>query len=275
MATFSHVPTPSTAGELLFQSYLERMQYRYEFEKDFPGTSKRPDFSVFMDREYLFDVKDFDPCTPLGGGAYDPYTRIREKILAGRKKFKSFKEYPCSLVLRNNGHALVDAETPIVMLGAMYGDSGFRIPIDTVTGTASGEPTHAFLGRGRMFSHGNADNPHNTTISSLVTLREVAVGQRRIDRLWQERRRTDRNYGKADPFKAYEELCGEAASRFRDFDPDEKQLGVIVWENAVARIPLSRDLFTGPYDERWGFDDNQQHIVFTGEKLGELNGVKS
>ena len=57
---------------------------------------------------------------------------------------------------------------------------------------------------------------------------------------------------------------------FPGFDPDEKQVGVIVWENAVARIPLSRELFTGPYDERWGFDGNVQHIVFTGEKLAEL-----
>jgi len=28
---------PITAGELLFQNYLDAMDYPYEFEKEFPG----------------------------------------------------------------------------------------------------------------------------------------------------------------------------------------------------------------------------------------------
>jgi len=246
------------------------MHYPYEFEKQFPGKIKRPDYTVCMGREFLFDVKDFDPYVPEGGGAYDPYVQIRGKIQAGWKKFKEFKEYPCSLVVRNNGNVLVDTENRMTMLGAMYGDSGFRVPIDPTSGMASGEPSHAFLGRGKMFRYGDADNAHNRTISALITLRHVAVGQRRIDRLWQERRRTEQDFGKANPFAAYDELCEEAAKRFTKFDPEEKQLGVIVWENAVARIPLSRELFNGPYDKRWGFEDGRQSIVFQGEKLAHL-----
>jgi hypothetical protein len=268
MATL--VPVPTTVGELLFQDYLDAMQYPYEFEKEFPGKAKRPDFTVTRDREFLFDVKDFDPCVPEGGGAYDPYIHIREKIVAGRKKFREFKEYPCSVVLRNNGRALVEIERPLTVLGAMYGDAGFRVPIDTTTGEACGEPTDAFLGRGKMLRYGDASNVSNKTISALITLRYVGVGARRIDQLWAERRQTEMDFGKADPLSAYSELCEEAAKRFQNFDPVEKQLGMIVWENAVARIPLSRELFKGPYDERWGFEDNKQRIVYRGEKLAAL-----
>jgi len=76
-------PLPTTAGELLFRDYLDAMQYAYEFEKEFPGKAKRPDFTVAKNGLFLFDVKDFDRSTLLGDGAYDPYPLIREKIDAG------------------------------------------------------------------------------------------------------------------------------------------------------------------------------------------------
>jgi len=174
-------------------------------------------------------------------------------------------------VLWNNGRPGVHLERPEIMLGAMYGDAGFRIPIDTTIGAASGDPTHAFLGGGKMFRYGDGDNAKNTTISALITLRYVVVGSRRIDRIWKERKRVDKNFGKLDPMAAVQELFTEAAQRYPNFDAEEKQLGVIVWENAVARIPLSRALFTGPYDERWGYEVNHQSIIFRGEKLTALN----
>jgi len=37
------------------------MDYPYEFEKEFPGKSKRPDYTVTKNGVFLFDVKDFDP----------------------------------------------------------------------------------------------------------------------------------------------------------------------------------------------------------------------
>ena len=67
------------------------------------------------------------------------------------------------------------------------------------------------------------------------------------------------------PHLDVEETLAAAAKEFPNFDIGEKQLGVIVWENAVARMPLSRELFTGPYDERWGYEDGQQSIAFRGE----------
>jgi hypothetical protein len=72
------------------------------------------------------------------------------------------------------------------------------------------------------------------------------------------------------PQLSIEESIAAAHERYPDFDSEERQLGVIVWENAVARIPLSRDLFTGLYDERWGVEGDDQRIVFRGEKLAEL-----
>jgi hypothetical protein len=164
--------SPTTHGELLFQDYLNAMRDPYEFEKEFPGKKKRPDYTVNRNGVFLFDVKDFEPSMPIVSGfsAYDPYPRIREKIDQGRKKFKEFKDYPCSLVLKNNGNALVHLENPAIMLGSMYGDAGFTVPVYVGDGPMPSERpdvSRAFLHRGKMIL---ADRFHNTTISALITL---------------------------------------------------------------------------------------------------------
>jgi hypothetical protein len=262
MATPKHAPVPTTTGELLFQAYLDAMRYAYEFEKEFPGKSQRPDYTISRDGVFLFDVKDFDENLPLhGGGFYDPYPRIREKIDEGRKKFKQFKEFPCSLVLKNNGNAFVHLESVDIMLGAMYGDSGLTFPVDTKLGKAAGPLKRAFLSRGKMV---RPTHSQNTTISALLTLRHVGVGMRQYQQILKEY-----------PTLSMEQTLAAAAERFPNFDLGEKQLGVLVWENAVARIPLSRELFTGPYDERWGAKGNHQGIVFRGEKLAGLSEDES
>lgn len=47
--------------------------------------------------------------------------------------------------------------------------------------------------------------------------------------------------------------------------------GVIVWENHFARVPFPRTIFCGPYDERWGKDENQLKRLFIGEALANID----
>jgi hypothetical protein len=120
-------------------------------------------------------------------------------------------------------------------------------------------PAHGAPGRGKMI---RPKHNQNTTISALITLRHTAVGRRRLRKIWDE-----------FPNLNVNEAIQAAIERFPNFDVGEKRLGVIVWENAVARIRLSRDLFTGPYDLRWGAEGDNQRIVFCGKKLSELEDV--
>jgi hypothetical protein len=250
-----------TVGEQLFEKYLNEMRYAFEFEKEYEGKKKRPDYTITKDgSKSLFDAKDFDPMRPAPEfSQFDPYSRLRQRIDDGRKKFKEFKEFPCCIVLRNTGNVFVDLETPSIVLGAMYGDAGFKIPIYVGNGlspTPSPAPEQAFLAGGKMVHKNQAQN---TTISALITLRHVAVGMRRMRAIFREH-----------PDLGTPESVQIAYERFPNFDVEERRLGVIVWENAVARIPLSRGLFTGPYDLRWGVEGENQTIVFEGEKLREL-----
>lgn len=47
----------------------------------------------------------------------------------------------------------------------------------------------------------------------------------------------------------------------------ECELGVIVWENMLARIQFPRELFRGRFDERYGLNGDNIGRVFTGDGL--------
>jgi hypothetical protein len=120
-----------TEGERRFETYLKAMGYPFEFEKPYPGKSKRPDYSVTLgSATYVFDVKDADPdAMPPGFFQSDPHPEIIERIKAGQKKFKEFRESPCCVVMQNNGNISAMFEEPTAVLGAMYGRIGFRDPL--------------------------------------------------------------------------------------------------------------------------------------------------
>jgi hypothetical protein len=42
----------------------------------------------------------------------------------GQKKFKEFKEFPCCVVMQNNGNISMMVEEPAAVLGGMYAESG-------------------------------------------------------------------------------------------------------------------------------------------------------
>jgi hypothetical protein len=240
-----------TFSESLFEEYLlSQGMTTFVFEKEWEQIPTHPDYAVYHnDGGYIFDVKEFPLQPPPTGLAFrDPYARIREKINHVGKQFKYFKDKSCCLVLYSFD-PLVWLETPLIVFSAMYGDLGVAIPFDPETGTvASDSSTPSFLYRGKMYRF-ESSRSQNTTISALVTLRHVPVGQVRYRLL------------------LHESLKGghPTAPEDVDFDIEEKHPAVIVWENAFARIRFPRELFSGPYDERWGLDGNVITRVFAGE----------
>jgi hypothetical protein len=58
-----------------------------------------------------------------------------------------------------------------------------------------------------------------------------------------------------------------------EIDIEEMQPSVIVWENAFARIPFPRAFFTGPYDQRWGVQDNIVSRIFAGTKIKTIQNI--
>ncbi len=249
-----------TFSEKLFEEYLVLQDMTsFEFEKEWEGIPTHPDYTVYHNNStFIFDVKEFD-YRPLHPGQIvfdNPCDRIREKIneVRKRKQFKYFKDKPCCLVLYTHD-PMVELHEWTTMLGAMYGDFGVTMLFDTENGSAVPDSTRqAFLTDGKMFRY-ESSKPQNQTISALVTLRYIHVGQRRYRKIFRE------------SLKSVEPMADI------DFDVDEKRVGVIVWENAHARVPLPRDMFLGSYDVRWGVEGDVITQIFTGKGILELEDL--
>jgi hypothetical protein len=247
-----------TEGEQRFEEYLNAMGYAFEREKPYPGKKKKPDYTVTHNGVFLAEVKDADPYLPEARfGQFDPHEKIVERLNAARKQLGEYKEFPCCVVLQNNGNVHMDIEHPAVVLGVMYGRIAWSVPVYV----GDGPPPKEKPSIERVFGRGAEMQPNkNTTISALVTLRRIGVGQRRLRRIRQD-----------NPSLSFEEGLNVAAERFGPDFFGELQQGVIVWENAYARIPLSRELFRGPYDERYGLDGSDITRVFCGSAFEEFD----
>jgi hypothetical protein len=209
-------------------------------------------------------VKDIKPEENvwLGFQQVDLYPRIREKIGAGRKKFKEFKEYCCALVLYSAEPERIGLLEENTMLGAMYGNSGFACLVNNSTGAR--EVSHiqpAFLRGGKMLRPGRP-TPENTTISAIITLTEIRPHYERLLDMMDEY-----------PAMNVAELQGQAERVIPDFAPNRGLPRVIVWHNAVARIGFPENLFRGPYDTHLGTvregDELSQRVTYRGHLLPE------
>jgi hypothetical protein len=152
-------------------------------------------------------------------------------------------------VLRNLGNPFVTLSLPDVMLGAMYGDSGFTFPVDTKTGVGdASQAKHAFSGKGKMVRP-NWSLPQNTTISALITLGSILHYELLIDKVH------------ADPNRNIDACEAELRSAIPNYDASQTAPRVIVWHNAVARIPFPDDLFRGLFDTHFGIVQLQGEVV--------------
>jgi hypothetical protein len=242
-----------TPGEQLFEEYLlSNGITSFEHEKEYLGISKRVDYTIhFPDIDCLCEVKDIDYIDIPPMGAYDPHDRIREKIDECRKKFqkyKSFKVPRCGVLYNNNAH-LVHLDKESVMFGAMEGDVGWSFVMNLQTGEKLPDSEGlTFLRDGKMSNF--KGRPQNTSISALITLREIRVGFIQLCRYIHDNKNI-------------------AVSQWPsiNFDESETHPGVIVWENWGASVPLPRNLFQGPYDERWAITEQGIERIYAGDRV--------
>lgn len=261
-----------TVSEQLFEGYLASTgltDFRFEVPQE--GTTRKPDYSLsFAGQQILFEVKQFDPTGEdwnRQSGYFDPYRPIREKIEAARKKFKDLDKLCCNLVLFNNGKPLVDLLWWIVY-SAMLGNLAFQFPVDTNTGIGDlAQSRNVFHGDGKMLHYrgGEPLHPQNTTISAILVLRNYLVGQKRFEIAIKRKEAILGRTLVLDEFMREMELASGSEMDFSLTRPR-----VIVHENPFARVQLPRELFRGPFDERYALVEDRVVRIFCGEQLQEL-----
>jgi len=239
-------------SELLFEEYLTNQGLTtFSYEPEEEGRQKHPDYRLTIpDGQVLyFDIKEFEQSAslPLGFGIYDAYGPIREKINNVSRQFKEYKDFACSLVLFNADIPLIDIENPEVVMGAMLGDLGieWKVPHNPRETISPAETVFAARGKMVRYKDKKPFEPQNTTICAIISLIHYQIGKIKTDIVIAER---EKILGHTLTDEEYYELFDELKAAHL---PDETPaLRTISFENPYARIPLRRDLFTGPYDER-------------------------
>jgi hypothetical protein len=263
-------------SEQLFERYMNGARLtEYSFESGFDQSNSRPDYTLeFRGSKILLEIKEFRPSREdfnLGSGAYEPYGPIREKINAARKKFQDLKDYVCCLVLYNCGKPLIHLEWEFIY-GAMLGNLTVQLPIDWERGELVGEPSRTFAGGGRMirYKDDRPVAPQNTTLSSVIVLQQLDIGKRRFEI---ERKHRRQELGRDLTLDESLDMLDKARGTDRDWSLT--QLRVVVHENPYARKPLTREIFCGLYDERFGLVKDQIRRVFVGAGLSQIEEERS
>ncbi|MGA7314898.1 MAG: hypothetical protein WBX22_13085 [Silvibacterium sp.] len=244
-----------TPGELAFEEYLNAQSMAFEHEPPLSFTNKLVDYVVDHPTHgrIYFEVKDIEhsPLEAVGSFAqFDPYGPVRAHIEAGKDKFKDFSDQLCALVLFSQ---VINLREPNVMLGAMYGNLGFTIPVDTETGVADASQIESkfLVGEGKMVRQTRYQNTRIAALISLVSYntfqKELALYMRTDDGRSREDRLEDVRLGRVVMSKEPPTLC------------------CTVWENGTAKRRLPQDLFRGPMDAWWTCDEDHQPS-FIGER---------
>jgi hypothetical protein len=256
-------------SELLFEEYLRTHGYgEWTYEIPVEGKRRTPDYRFeHSGTSNFFEVKEFDATLPLPGvSSYDPYPPIREKINQVTRQFKEYKEFPCLVVLANPKSAFVRLGDWWAIYGAMLGNLGFTVPLG-VAADKKHPIKNVFLGGGKMIDE-KRRKPQNTTVSSVIVLGTYPLWQNQIRVAIKQRERELGRTTTFDEALAFYEAMPET--------PDQRRVRVSVYENPYARISLNRDLFNGPFDQRWGLDGVDIKRLYLGpeaarfeEALGE------
>jgi hypothetical protein len=272
-----------TLSEQVFEQYLRINGYPFEFEPALAQTNRRPDYRVALGNKQLwFEVKEFNiskddfsrfgrvNVNGIGGGAYDPYVRIRQKIDDAREKFRGITGDVCCLVLFNQEKPLVDLNWQMVY-GAMLGPVAVSIPFNPSRGEFdSSQAKDVFSGKGKC-------GPGlNTTLSAVLVLEPLLLGERRFTSHYRKMRAEAFDHKPSwDELFEWERAERDKA-RGTERDPGLIQWRVVVHENPWANKPLDRGLFCGRFDERYGDQDHDGSIrrIFAGEAVTELEALE-
>jgi hypothetical protein len=252
----------------LFERYLAGQHVRFQREPELPGIPERMDFVLDHAEcgKILLDVKDIEnPPPEQGFGFFDPYRPIRTHIEAGRRKFRNSAAYVCGLVLAAPPTSFTMLDDPVTMMGAMYGDFGYQMSVNTEEGIADPDTLEPIYipGKGKMIRKREIQN---TRIAALIVVIDHHIWHHAM-----------RRYLNTEDGRTRQERCLDIQNGDAGLpDESERLPGVTVWENAVAPRKLPRDLFRGEMDAWWEVtEDGRQLPTYLGRLRRELQVDKT
>ena len=110
--------------------------------------------------------------------------------------------------------------------------------------------------------HPYIKTPQNTTISAIIALERFKIGQQELQIAVEQKERAEQ---RSLDIEEHLKMLNDNREKF-----SRLVLRTIVYENPHANKALPRDVFVGPFDERWGQEGDLIKQVFVGPELTKL-----
>jgi hypothetical protein len=285
---------PETESERLLQQYFESHELTdYEFEPRLPESRKPPDFCLrYAGRRIILEVKEIDPPEPeltvadknkplwgkdeatkahltrrglpIPGGFSDPDAAIRKKIEEAWQKLRHFPNDICCIVLYDTHAPGPTTLKPWLVYGAMFGKPSHVTPYDPQQGFVPGKSHLMFSPAGGEMRWDSGES-RKTNISAILVVEQFPVGQYRFRATAPKRDARLSTVERAV-------LGYKARNRARGTERDSslREVRVIVHENPLATKKLPKNIFCGPYDERYGPRHNRIKRISAGREIRKL-----
>ncbi len=262
-------PNTQTA-EALFEGYLRAQGLPFEYE-NLSGT-KKPDYLVHHSSgDCIFEVKEIRDPADLPTRGFSPDLPVVRKISRTKEQFREYKQYPCNLVLFSD--SMFGPSEPAVVLSAAFGP-GFQQAGCDYEKIDPNPPCYRFPRKSELppdqhFLSDPALSPVcNTTFSSIILLTRYSLDDFGLE-VWR------RLYARQEAGESIEggeqyRVIAEMENTFPRSRRFEGTVRAIVMENPYARIRLPADIFRGPFDQRWGWQDGWCRLVWLGSTLKSL-----
>lgn len=246
-------------GELLFEAYLAEHDYpEPAYEPDL-GVRTRPDYVVVRgEAEAICEVEEFDADSGWSPGNAGPSGRrsmedvlrpVRHKIRAAARQLKPLagSGRPLVIVLANPRGAWVGL-SPQEIVWAMYGDPAFAFSVDSRTGELVDKGGFITTANGKLRN----DHPYITAVT-VVSQRDRAIDF------------YDELVAGMDGASGDEKWRAINAAKDRGEVPEGHYHRLDVYRTMSAHAaPLRGELFNGPKDRLFEYDEEAGGYVWTG-----------
>jgi hypothetical protein len=200
----------------------------------------------------------------LPGGFSDPYAAIRKKIEEAWRKLRHFPNDICCIVLYDTHAPGPTTLRPWLVYGAMLGKPSHVTPYDPRQGFVPGKSHLMFSPEGGEMRWDSGES-HKTNISAILVVEQFLVGQYRFRATAPKRDARLSTVERAV-------LGYKARNRARGTERDSslREVRVIVHENPLATKELPKNIFCGPYDERYGPRHGRIERISAGREIRKL-----
>jgi hypothetical protein len=247
----------------LFESYLSSFGFSWEYEPLLGG--KRPDYLIsHAGRQFVVEVEELRDPDPLPVGGHYPTTAVREALHRARKQLRGCKHLPTGVVVFSD--SVFRSTTVQTVASAAFGpgfqDARRHDRVEVYAPALRFPSRHECPTGVPQLANPYLSRTDNKSVSAVLVLMRYALNEFQLA-VWRELLARQVR-GEVLPPGASLSVASELQSAVPLTYRFANTIRVVVLENPHANIRFP-DVFRGPFDQRWTWQDDWCMPTWIGE----------